>query len=426
MGNANRKTKRQPALGRMPLELVECIIWQLNIQDARNFYHAIKYSKKHSDVTMHVLSRLSVADYINSNLGDSNVILKSMSLNLVYLSGSGALEFFKPGVRGPQSDWDFYAPNDLALVSASMKDMEKVGVKWRSPLDQIIKYMNEGGGTVRMHKKLLNEVFRDGSLWEAVSRKNFQLHASPVVLLVHDRDLQSYCMLKEKIDLFLGSKYTFYDVKVNTEANYVMIDQRLYSPYENISSIQSVIRGELRRANKTVEIQLMVEARDHLFDTPSVFSFHSSAVQCYIGGHVACHYYGVSALKVINYVWTDLIKTEKNRKAVQKYEARGFRSVRIRPSFHREYSKVGVGKQAIFLGAYNFTDREDKIKRAFGELARETRWKERHSGTTLIERTSFGDWAYWTWGYVRDPYFVEHTKLLSPHIVAQQWVVCTQ
>ena len=425
MADVGSTTVQLPALARLPFELVECITWRLDIQDAKRLYHAIKFSKKHLAVAVYIRSRLSVADYINSNLGDSGVILKSMSLNLVYMSGSGALEFFKPGVRGPKSDWDFYAPNEVMLVSAFMWDMEKVGVKWKSPLDQAKEFMNESGGRMRMQREALIQVLEENTLWELVSANDFQLRISLfgeefANVLVEDVEAAHMCLNA----IIREEEIPFFRVEIDTNMKGVVIEAgNDFTDYDDISNIKRVIKGELRRCGRTVEIQLMVEARDHPFDTASVFCFHSSAVQCFIGGHVACHYYGKSALEGTNYLWSDFIQKEKNMNAVQKYVDRGFRLKKLPRPRDGAKCRVADGKQAIFLGSYNFTGREDWVERAIEIHARTTFWRENRKRTLLVEGPLKDTRRAWTMGYMSHQKVLEHLRWLPAHTVAEQWAV---
>ena len=60
MADVGSTTVHLPALARLPFELVECITWRLDIQNAKRLYHAIKSSKKHLAVAVYIRSRLSV------------------------------------------------------------------------------------------------------------------------------------------------------------------------------------------------------------------------------------------------------------------------------------------------------------------------------------------------------------------------------
>lgn len=424
LGNMNTKIGNSadlgtPALARLPAELVQLVTVQLFVDDAKSFYQALKVSREHYQVALYALSRISVKDYIKSNLGDPGIILKSMSHNLVYLSGSGALEFFKPGIRTPKSDWDFYAPDDVKLVSSFMYDMEKVGVKWRSPLDQVQKYMEEDGGYVRFAHTAFLEVLDSGALLQVVCRQGFKLmrwdglHETWTPVLTKGTN-----MIKDEV-------MPYHYLTIDTGKKLVTVQRsELWQEYEQIELIKYIVRGELQRNNTKVEVQLMVEQRQHPLDTPAVFNYHSSAVQCFIGAHVACHFYGQSTSRNLTHVWKYWIANKKNRRAIKKYADRGFKKHDIppRPPGLWSVCRFAHGDQSTMVGKYNFTNREDWIAKAMYLHARVTAWLESPEKTQLVETPYKKPRDKDMRNYHTNTILSGHTAGLKMHPCALQWV----
>jgi hypothetical protein len=407
------------ALARLPAELVQLITAQLFVDDAKSFYQALKVSREHYQVALYALSRISVKDYIKSNLGDPEIILNSMSHNLVYLSGSGALEFFKPGIRTPHSDWDFYVPEDLKLVSSFMYDMEKIGVKWRSPLDQVQKYMEEDGGYVRFARTAFLEVLNSGALLQAVWRQGFRL--------MHWDELNEtwIAVLTNGTDMINDEVMPYCYLTIDIEKKVVTVQRsEEWQEYEQIVLIKYIVRGELERNNTKVEVQLMVEQRQHPLDTPAVFNYHSSAVQCYIGAHAACHFYGQNTSRNLTYVWNYWIKNEKNRRAIKKYADRGFETNYTPPTPWGLWSvcRFAHGDQSTMVGKYNFTNREHWIAQAMYVHAQATAWLETSDKTQLVETPYKKPRDKEMRGYHTNTILSGHTAGLRMHPCALQWV----
>ncbi|KAF1980506.1 hypothetical protein BU23DRAFT_10001 [Bimuria novae-zelandiae CBS 107.79] len=424
-----------PALARLPAELVQLIASLMSIEDTKTFYNQLRRSKIHRSVAPLFYSRISVKRYIEANLGDPLRILDSMSKNLVYISGSGALEFFKPGCRDANSDWDFYAPNDIGLVSAFMWDMEQVGVKWRSPLDQVQKYMQENGGMVRLQRQTFVDVFGNKTLFRITSKKNFKMvvyRHNPVnnayfpmvtdgVRFFTDTTLPP--PLAAAIEFDSGDHVPFYNLNINAEAKIVTIEPgETWESYDSVLCIKRIISGELERENKRkVEIQVMVEVRDHPFDTASVFRFHSSVVQCFIGAHIACHYYGKAASRGITHVYQNFVGIERNEKVLQKYRDRGFVEEKIVDQPLGSSHRLGQEPHTTFMGGYNYTSRQDWVVDALVRHVLSTAWLESSHETTLI-RSPF-ERKQWTANYLNDDNLVGHTRGLQLHPAALEWTV---
>lgn len=350
-------------IARLPAKGLHEVITRLSIDDAKSLYQATSRSKQDSLVTKSCLWRLSVKEYIQSHLGDASIILRAMYQNFVYLSGSRALEFFRPGSIGNQSDWDFYAPNDFDLVSDFMHEMERVGVIWHSPLDRIQKLMRESGGTVRLPYQAFCDVVASGALSQAATDKDFTIYDNPSNLDSRTRS--------QNVHIYTGDKTIIVDTG------------GIDDDYGDI--LRRVIRGELKTDMGKVEIQLMVEDRKHPFDTSSIFKFHSSAVQCYLSAHVACHYYGKEASPGITHVWHDHVKTQRKERALQKYRERGFREETLTSARGFQYRHAD-GSQATFLGGFNHIDTDPDLVRNYTEYARGITWIETLNITKLLGR----------------------------------------
>ncbi|KAJ4293289.1 hypothetical protein N0V90_008571 [Kalmusia sp. IMI 367209] len=390
---------------RLPAELLNIITTNLSVDDVRSLYQAASRSKEHVLVAKCCLARISVQEYIECSLGNSSIVLGAMSRNLVYISGSRALEFFKRGVTDTHSDWDFYAPNDFDLVSAFMQGMEQAGVTWRSPLDQIRKLMREDGGMVRLQREAFAEVLENDALFEAATDMNFVVR--------EEEDVED-----------LSNQSPFRNIVINTVSKTITVEGgSMLQDYDDILFIKRVIRGELRNDRRTVEIQLMVEDRDHPFDTASIFRFHSSVVQCYLGPHVACHFYGAKTSSGITHVWQGYINNAKNERAIRKYRERGFleTSVEMARGFQIRHAD---GDQATFIGGYNYSNAEKGLVQDQVAHARRTMWIETPKKTEFMDRPiSVTIPKYYRKIYQPLNEAKKVAAMYTPHPVAQLWAV---
>lgn len=276
MASANDTT----TLSRLPLDLLAQILSAMAVHDVMNLRRAYKNKDGFDSFLQECDRRLSVQRYLDKYLGNGIEWLGAMSKCFCYISGSRSLEFFVPGSIDESSDWDMYVSGKENMHSF-MKYSEALGVKWMSTSELVNRALDTGSGRVVLDDNTFANAAYIRKLRQTVVQRGYTLEVSSIptlpgketVLVVHDRSVV---------------------VKPSGDAN----------AYGSLN-VEEVMQGEITRGGKIMSVQLIREQRLRgLLSVPSLFGFHSTCVQSFLGPHSAHHLYGKMTADRKSHYWS--------------------------------------------------------------------------------------------------------------------------
>lgn len=297
MAEPHGKSTNVDYLATLPYDVISEMVSRMGISTVDSLKREISYKwnyenpdeNKYKGVSDACDNRKSVVKYLNKHFGDGVALLEAMSKYYVYISGSRSLDFFEEGYIDDDSDWDIYVSNWPGHVFGIMKELEKLGVAWMSPKDEIedLKQMGTGSLVVESSKMdylLRNNTFSMGDMDadELADRVRF---ANIVNFTIRLEEGTSSVQPNEA-----GDGYTS-------------------------NTMTCIIRGKLVYKGKETRIQLICESRDNSnASIVAPLTYHSSCVQSFIGPYTACHMYGRLTSEGKSYGWRNNISTSaRNR-----------------------------------------------------------------------------------------------------------------
>ena len=258
----------------MCTELQESMVYRMDMRSVLNLEESMKKKlggdveedlEKHRGTLRVSEDRKNYVRYLDENFGNGVELFKHMCEYFVYLSGSRSAEFFSPGSAKPDSDWDFYLPDYRDMHLGFMEKLETIGVRFYTSQQLLEQLVAGDRSTVYLSLKQAKDV----------NTKPFQ-GLGP---------LFGPCVLKVVNGL-------------------VQVESRSHEDAYLLGVHNFVVHGFLPKEEGRVPVQLIVENRSHLLCPQSVFSFHSSCVQSFIGCAGAIHLYGDSACNCVSYTWS--------------------------------------------------------------------------------------------------------------------------
>ena len=272
-------------------ELMEQIVSHMDYISAKNLDTAISNDIRfwqnhvgHVKAKTVCEDRLSVHQYIHRNFGNARRLFTAMSKNYVYLSGGRSLEFFVPGTITKESDWDFYAPMDIAYIGDFMHELENIGVKWMNYEEDLIWKFKHYTEPFAIEKVKLMHVIENNQLANAVVACGLDISTD---IQLEDSDFYSVVVCKGKVTINI------------CDSNHM--------EYHDTPSFR-VASGLLTYGSETMLVQLMGESRPNGNSyISSPFMYHSSCVQSFISPYVSCHLYGKAACRGIAHGWRNNI-----------------------------------------------------------------------------------------------------------------------
>lgn len=362
-------------LSKLPLDLLQDVVSQMTARDVMNLKAAYQYECGFEAVIYECKNRLSVLRYLDKNLGNGAEWLEAMSRSRCYISGSRSLEFFVPGSINESSDWDIYVSRS-ANVEAFLARTEELGVRWLSHLERIEKLLESGDGELVVDASALNKIARSGELIRLAVSKGCTTGTNTF------RRANGMSVL---------------------ELNNKVLRERLPRSSNAYCSprIKGLRQGELTRCGKTIQIQLIHEYREPgMIGIDSVFNFHSSCVQSFLGPHSACHLYGELAAQKKSYGWYDNTRKKPTRMFLEesgltvktkgqypeewmKYKNRGFEYVCIegvppRISKQRERSSINkaTGESCTLIHYEHNCGAPDAVVQMYRRVVESIEWTD--------------------------------------------------
>jgi len=286
----------------------------------------------------------AIEEYLNTGPWNGRKLRKEMKRVGFCLSGSKAL-WCTLGLAGSlmlwrdrlqKSDWDFYTDGTVKSIGDTIESLESLGVEFQTLL---------GSFNARIERSI-----RQGQLLiGVVDLSMFYRHW---IELQSDRDYNDHPLV-DTLFAQLGESYLEplrnpnrcrYQRKLidfSTETSllvYIDMSQRLSAPDDERHSLlgRDLKHTSYSNLGLTVieglgqgGIPIQVIAKANQTAEAVIMQFHSSIVQCFVGGNGAAHLYGNLAAKSQSYFWHENRQSPvKARQAKEKYERRGFRYIR--------------------------------------------------------------------------------------------------
>jgi hypothetical protein len=414
----------------LPTDLIPNVLSGLTIGSLMDLKKAMGDKNKNSDIVLECNKLASVSSYLKTNFGYGTELLTVLSKCFGYISGSRSVEFFVPGSTDESSDLDMYVPN-LTNMGKAMRLLAGLGVKWYSVEEDIRECADKGRGNVITGGSCIVMLRKSGALARICRDKNLRLHdnAGPnpqgmLVVFVNQR--------------ILTIKYS-----------------RMKIGYME-SKFDAIVNGRLYHNGRHIRVQLICEKRlSGMMGIDSLEGYHSSCVQSFINGHMACHLYGKMASRKESHGWSanlrdvELIGAHTNRPRVyriqdhgklyivpgwEKYEKRGFRYVR-ELSATVDLRRTMFDTESILVQYTDEVGAPSRVSQAYLKTAEVSWWRQDECniyGTwTSTEATEavnvaledpwfLSDDIHADQGYLRD-YHVAYTSLIldDSEIVAE-------
>jgi hypothetical protein len=260
MSNSNNNSSAD-YLANLPYDIISEMVSRMNISTVDSLKREVSYkwdysnpeNNKYKGVSDACENRKSVVKYLNKHFGDGAALLEAMSKYFVYISGSRILEFFEDGYVNNDSDWDIYVSTWPGHIIGIMQELEKLGVTWMSPKEEVSDLKAIGEGSLIVDSAKFRHLLRSGCFTAQGADMEELVNA------VNNGDADNFT---------LNFKDGDSSVVPNERGDGYTSD-----------NIYSIIRGKLLHKGKTTRVQLIVESRgDTGASIVAPFTYHSSCV----------------------------------------------------------------------------------------------------------------------------------------------------
>lgn len=254
----------------------------MTAEDVMNLKKSVEQSSKYSFMKQQCENRLSAANYLNKKLGNGNKWLEALAACSGYVSGSVSLDFFVPGSMTLSSDCDVYFSKQSDINLFVQYGME-LNIKWLDNADMVKMQLANGKTKVRMSADEFRKIHNSGRLYEVIG----------------DEFRPKYSRIFRNWDGHVELEFSDKHMSI----------KRVYDHgWYGTQGILDMKYGEMQRNNITVPVQLILQADRTGTPFASIFKFHSTCVQSFIGPYAACHLYGKEAAKKVSHCWIDNVK----------------------------------------------------------------------------------------------------------------------
>jgi hypothetical protein len=401
MSNSNVKNTNADYLATLPYDIICEMVSHMGISTVDKLTNEVSYlhnfkeseKNKYDGVKDACDNRKSVLKYLSKYFGDGVALLEAMSKYFVYISGSRSLNFFEEGHIREDSDWDFYVSNWPGHVIGIMKELEKLGVVWMTPTEEIADLKAAGKGSIVVESSKIEHLIRKGSFM--VQSGNL----TDVMEAVADSNVRNFTINFER-----GNS----SVTVNEVGDGYTSDK-----------MTCIIRGKLHHKGTVIRVQLISESRnDSNASVVAPFTYHSSCVQSFIGPYTACHMYGRLTSEGKSYGWRNHIsRTARSRLSEynpsipvevrsvpgwSKYTDRGFEYINP-PEWNLGFELRSVeDHESIWLQYDEHTAAPSDVVTLYTQVSRGIAWYQVTDGTVPIhfpiksthnhDKLDFGSW----------------------------------
>lgn len=316
-------------------------------------------------------------NYLRPHFKYPEVLLATMADTGSILSGSRALDFFKAGSCGADSDWDFYVPGCESSVARMTSALILCGVKfdivWRDVellIDSAVGYtMKTTARDLRdacvVYDSVMAEeqspmlALYDNRLARNCVRIIQAIYRSVVNMLkvgAHSRCHADVTVQKTNMENGeLGLSIELSDIVVNGGGEN---DSRSYTYYAYGEDI-CVISGSIPLDAKSIPVQMIIacpqRARGRMRPESTLdilTKFYGSHVQCFISGWFAGQLFPEYTDRMEAIEW-NTGQGPPSQKAKEKYRQRGYSFV-APPKSHANTIKYGSGMRVVpFWGVFS-------------------------------------------------------------------------
>lgn len=388
-------------LASLPYDIISEMVSRMDISTVDNLKRQISFkwnyekpdSNKYKGVADACDDRKSVVKYLNKHFGDGVALLEAMSKYYTYISGSRSLEFFSEGHTDINSDWDFYVSTWPGHIAGIMKELEKLGVSWMSPEEEIDDLKKVGKGSLVLERAKFLYLLNKG---------RFGSSDGDIQGLIETMRHSSVDAVTLVID---GDNSTF---KPTIPGDGYVSDKTV-----------CIIRGKLTRKGRTTAVQLIVEHRDESKAAiSSPFTYHSSCVQSVIGPYRAFHMYGRLTSENKSYGWRDNISDEAKERlgpydpfasvdtkpvaGWSKYSSRGFEYI-TPPELTLGFElRNTCDDESVWLEYSDHSEAPHDVVTLYTQLSKSVAWYQVATGTVPVHfpmrstynhnKLDFGSW----------------------------------
>lgn len=301
---------------------------------AKELFHDIDFAYRwllHGYVEHEVARNLtssSVLDHFRTAFFDPELLIKGMAKNNFILSGSRALDYFVPGSASPESDWDFYIPNNEACIAGALSVLEKGGVIWDDMLTPLRKLAEtDDEKTIHLTRKMA-EAYTE--FWNSpfTKQKTAILNAD-FKQLMQDLTCAVANVDKEQTSTILVNNTT---IHIHAESNHTAMYNSTFSNSVNSAFHPygpglNVVRGTIPSATSpdgtTHTVQLISSHDNSKTPLDLILAFYASHVQCFISAFGAAHLYFPSGKNATTWPLNTQHRPSADA-ALEKYTARGY------------------------------------------------------------------------------------------------------
>jgi hypothetical protein len=395
-------------LEKLPTDILSGMLSTMTVEAVSNLKLAVKGKDEFIPIELECNRAMSVARYLKDTLGHGRELLVILSKCFAYIGGSRSLEFFVPGCIDESSDLDLYVPN-MTNMGKAMRLLAALGVKWRSVEDDIRTCARNREGQVLIGSSALLSLRASNALEKACSDNALELID---FLNVHCRGM------------------VVVEVEDNKMRTYFAPDNTGYAK----PAFSGMVNGTLLHKGKNIKVQLICEQRQSgLMGVDGLARYHSSCVQSFIGGHIACHLHGKMARDKLSYGWpintsdVEIIGTPNYEEnlwnlndhgkvyvvpAWVKYQRRGFKYIHA-PGPTNVVRRTLFDSECTTVEYLNDAGAPSEVSSAYRRSAEGTWWCQTSRGITGV----------WTSTKVKDMSggFTEHSWFSSDDVHKDQW-----
>lgn len=271
----------------------------------------------------------AIEDYLNTGPWDGREFREEMVKAGFCVSGSRALAFIMKGSgmhlhqKLQNSDWDIYTDGTVQSLNATIESLERLGVKFNSLLVEFDERIETSCGVLHIG---MNELAMLHRHWKEAGRLHPGSHPRVNVLFEtlsvwYSRPSSDPIRSSPRSYTIVFSKAEVVLLTIHTSKGYRSKDTKRKQGSKTYKDLGlTVVEG---RAKQDVLVQVIAKPDQPVESV--IMEFHSSAVQCAIGGHYAVHFYGKLARLKKSQFWHQ--NSQSPAKAVQakrKYEDHGY------------------------------------------------------------------------------------------------------
>ncbi|KAI7554891.1 hypothetical protein KC331_g229 [Hortaea werneckii] len=254
----------------------------------------------------------AVVNYLHQSFGAPESLLRSMASGNFILSGSRALDFFRPGSAVESSDWDFYTYHNSYCVGLAIQALMDSGVVFDDALQPLRDMLDAPARMViRMHVD---------TIWTYIERADFYRHTGRPLEAPIDQLLQE---IRTELTI---DPYTRVMALPRRAVLHILRGRREPTYGPGTTTSVHIVTGHTTHNGTNQKVQLIFSPR--LTPLQHIMAFYASSVQCFISAFGAVHLFHKLAMKREAYYWPNNSQHPPSAStALLKYSGRQWRFV---------------------------------------------------------------------------------------------------